>query len=189
MPAGFIAPAAIAGLSYLGGRNANRTNREIAREQMAFQERMSSTAYQRAVEDMRAAGINPMVAYQQGGASSPSGAGTRVEDAISPAVSSGMHAKRMIEEIKNLRENRKLTAMQTNVARATANREQTQAHLNVANEMESESRRKLNQYDAAGRSLRSRIDRSDFGKAAAYIERLRTSMFGGGSPLPRIGGR
>lgn len=41
------------------------------KSQMRFAERMSSTSWQRGIADMRRAGINPIAAFSQGGASSP----------------------------------------------------------------------------------------------------------------------
>jgi len=74
-----------AGIDFLSQERTNRMqaqqaqiaqgfSAEQAQKQMDFQERMRASQYQTAVQDLSAAGLNPMLAYQQGGAGTPQGA-------------------------------------------------------------------------------------------------------------------
>ena len=90
--------------SIIGGNKANKAAKNLAREQMRFQERMARNAHQYEVEDLRKAGLNPILSAGGGGAATPSGATAPVLDVVSPAISSAMAARRNNAEIENMRE-------------------------------------------------------------------------------------
>lgn len=103
-----IGAAISAGAGYLGSKKQNEANQKVAASQMAFQERMSGSAYQRAVADMRKAGINPMLAYSKGGATTPGGAGLPMVNqlgGVGKVVSSALQMRRLNAETDQLEAN------------------------------------------------------------------------------------
>lgn len=131
-------PALIAGgASLLGGFISNRGsasrqedmqafNAQEAQVNRDFQERMSNSAHQREVQDLRAAGLNPILSGTGGmGSATPSGSAASssaipATDYITPAVSSAVDTYRSSADVDEKRQNINIKKPVENLALAAA---------------------------------------------------------------------
>jgi len=137
-------------LDFVGQERANAANKKEARRNRRWQERMSSTAHQREVADLRAAGLNPILSATGGhGASTPGGAQANIANSAKDFGRKSRENQIMREQLKNVTADTGLKNEQA----AQAN----QAAMNLIANFDLLSQQRINAANS-GRSISAQAD-------------------------------
>jgi len=152
---------------------ANSTNIALDKMNRDWQERMSNSAYQRAMTDMKSAGLNPMLAYQQGGASVPSTSAPSVSSSSKTGLASS--ALTAFSGISAARTAAQSAQTQQAAAESSIKLQDTQSAKTIADTMNTQADTALKQRELRGKGMKDTLDREGGQIIQNIMDKLKTN--------------